>query len=79
MIKHHSNREQTLLPSESLQASTVPYIEELSVTRGPLGHVLDACIMCFGAIRVGMKWSSPVRERSELTREEGYVIFELQK
>ena len=26
-----------------------------------MGHVLDASNWCFGAIRVGMKWSSPVK------------------
>ena len=30
-------------------------------TRGPLGHVLDAGIRCLGAIKVGIKLSSPVK------------------
>ena len=33
------------------------------LTRGSLGHVLDTGIRCFGAIRVGIKWSSPVKAR----------------
>ena len=37
-----------------------PY-EFLVKTRGPLGHILDAGIRCFRAIRVGIKWSSPVK------------------
>ena len=39
-------------------------INHITITRGPLGHVLDAGIKCFGEIRVPIKWSSPVQEMS---------------
>ena len=32
---------------------------EPTLTRGLLGHVLDAGIRRFGAVRVGIKWSNP--------------------